>query len=108
MKRGYYVYNGDWGIAVVANSVKSAKKIAFASKELDCDWCTLRVRWMRKANVKDLAIGVIDDMRLALLRGIFDFILDCACDRCGEESQLICFCDEALCETCIEKENTHI
>lgn len=36
MKRGYFLYPDDefWGVGVVAQSAKEAKKLAFASGEL--------------------------------------------------------------------------
>ena len=107
MKRGYFVYPADepWGVGVVALSAKEAKNIAFASGELiDVTWIDMRVRWERTAEVEELSIGVVRDMRTGLLCGLYDFIECYRCDECGEETVLRLCNGKALCDDCIEKE----
>lgn len=107
MKRGYFVYPDDefWGIGVVAETAKEAKKLAFASGELiDVDWIDIRVRWERTAEVEELPIGVVMDMRIGLLCGLYGFVDGFTCDECGTESTLELCSGKALCFDCREKE----
>ena len=107
MKRGYFVYPEDefWGVGVVAPSAKDAKKLAFTSGELpDVDWIDIRVQWKRDSDVSNQPIGVIHDPTLALLAGVLDYLEDCTCDDCGEETLLKAYNGKALCDECIEKE----
>jgi hypothetical protein len=107
MKRGYFVHPQDesWGLGVVATTAKEAKNIAFASGELiDVDWIDLRVRWERSAEVEELPIGIVIDMRLGLLCGLYGFVEGYKCDECGVEDVLRLCNGKALCDDCIEKE----
>ena len=107
MKRGYFVYPTDdpWGVGVVAPSAKEAKNIAFASGELmDVAWIDMHVRWERSAEVEELPIGVVRDMRTSLLCGLYDFVEGYKCDNCGKEDILKLCNGKALCDDCIEKE----
>lgn len=85
-RKGYIVHEKDdvYGIAVVATSSKNAKKIAFNSGELDCDWIDVRVFWRKEANVLDLPVGIVQDETLALRRGIYSWIEDGKCDICHD------------------------
>lgn len=107
MKRGYFVYPDDefWGVGVVAPSAKEAKKLAFASGELiDTDWIDIRVRWERTAEVEELPIGVVMDMRTGLLCGLYGFVEGYKCDECGKEDVLKLYSGKALSDDCIEQE----
>ena len=109
MKRGYFVHSQDesWGLGVVATTAKEAKNIAFASGELiDVDWIDIRVRWERSAEVEELPIGIVIDMRLGLLCGLYGFVEGYKCDECGAEDVLRLCSGKALCDVCIEKEYT--
>lgn len=91
MKRGYFVYPADefFGVGVVTSSTKEAKKLAFTSGELtDVDWIDVRVRWERSAEVEELPIGVVMDMRQGLLCGLYGFIEGYKCDECQIEDVL--------------------
>ena len=103
-KRGYYVNEMDEpdGIGVVATSVKEAKKIAF-DNELTCDWIDIRCRWVKDAEVEDLPVGIINDYKLGLKRGLFSYIED-ECDMCGRDDMLELVSEQALCSDCAEKE----
>jgi hypothetical protein len=107
MKRGYFVYPDDelWGIGVVARTAKEAKNIAFASgKLIDVDWIDLRVRWERTAKIEKLPIGIVSDMHIGLLCGLYGFVEGYKCDECGAGTVLHLCNDKALCDDCIEKE----
>lgn len=111
MKRGYYVYPDDefWGVGVVASSAKEAKKLAFLSGELiEVNWIDLRVRWVHLAEVEKLPIGVVHDMRIGLLCGLYDFIEDYKCDSCGKEDVLTLCNGKALCNNCMEIPDEYI
>ena len=106
-KRGYFVHGGDemCGFAVVATSARGAKKIVYDSGELlGTDWIDIRVRWVRDAMVSDLPIGMVEDARGALIRGLYDTLAEYPCDECGEEWDVTCCYGRALCSCCAEKE----
>ncbi len=106
-KRGYFVHDQDdsWGIAVVATTVREAKRIGFAAGEFPgSEWIDIRARWERDANVTSLEIGILHDLREGLLRGFYDDI-EGKCDACGSESELKRCNDKALCFECVEKED---
>lgn len=104
-KRGYYVNEIEEfdGIGVVATSVKEAKKIAF-DNELTCDWIDMRVRWIKDADVNDLPVGIINDYKLGLKHGLFNYI-EGTCDICGRDDVLEWVNEQALCSDCAEKES---
>ena len=107
MKRGYFVSSKDefQGVGVVASSTKEAKKIAFSSGELnDVFWTDLRARWEHTAEVEEQPIGIVRDMRVGLLCGLYGFVEGYKCDDCGKEDVLKLCAGKALCDDCIEKE----
>ncbi len=106
MKRGYFAYCGDdeMGLAVVAGSAQEAKRIAWRDTfDLDNDWIDVRARWVKGADVSDLPIGVVQDARVALLRGLYGSIMEYPCDECGKDADVICHHGRALCSCCIEQ-----
>jgi len=105
-KRGYFVHGGDemCGFAVIATSAKEAKKIVYANYPVDVDWIDIRVRWIRDAKVSDLPIGMVTDVRDALIRGLYGGLMEYPCDECGEEWDVICYKGRVLCSCCVEKE----
>jgi len=104
MKRGYYIHGGDevYGVAVVANSLREAKKKAFIFLDED-EWIEMKGRWIRDANVIGLEEGIIHDLYDGLRRGFYSYI-EGNCEACGEESHLSLCSDKALCFDCAEKE----
>jgi hypothetical protein len=106
-KRGYYVCNNGenvGGFAVVASTAKEAKKIVYDSGEIiygDTDYIAIRTRWVRDADVSQLPIGMVDDCRDALIRGLYDWINEHQCDECGKDDDLVCYNGRALCSCCI-------
>jgi hypothetical protein len=103
--RGYFVYGYDetWGIAVVAQTARQAKIIAYGTGELIGDvWIDIRARWMRGADVNGLDVGVLRNLHEGLLRGFYMYI-EGKCDECSEESQLELCSGKALCFDCMEK-----
>jgi len=108
-KRGYFVHNGDDdqpGLAVVAQTVKEAKKIAYNSGEIiygDTGWSSLCARWVQDADVAALPIGVIHDTRVALLCGIYERVAEYPCDECKKDGDVCAYSGRVLCEDCLEK-----
>lgn len=103
--RGYYVCErgAEWGIPVVATSVKEAKCIGFGASEIDCDWIDLRCTWQREANVTGLPVGIIEDVMDALRRGLYSHIEDGTCDICGADDAYIRSVQgKAMCEVCVD------
>lgn len=60
-KRGYFIHGGDLtgGFAVVATSLKEARRIVYRAGEVESDWIDISGWWCRNAKVDDLPIGVI-------------------------------------------------
>ncbi len=83
-RKGYIVQEKDeeYGIAVVATSSSEAKTLGFNSGDINCDWVDVRVRWRKEANVMDLPVGIIQDIMLALRRGVYSWIEEGDCDIC--------------------------
>ena len=108
MKRGYFVHNNDddaGGIAVVATSAKEARKIGYKSGELiygDTDYISIQANWQRDANVDDLPIGVVHDMRMALLCGIYGWLEEYPCDVCGKDGDVQEHDGRVVCDDCLE------
>ena len=107
MKRGYFVYCDDEeaGLAVVAGTIAEAKRIAW--REIfssDYEWIDMRVRWVKGVDVSDLDIGVVWDVRDALLRGLYGSLMEYPCDECGRDADVECYKGRALCARCIEQE----
>ena len=105
VKRGYFVYPADefFGVAIVATSVAEAKKVAFASGELDDDWINIRCHWQRDADVSKLPMGIVSDLHTALVCGIYGFVEDFICDGCGDTTLVRGYNGQALCDDCIVK-----
>ncbi len=107
MKRGYFVCGDDTaaGFAVVASSVEEAKKIAYkAELSFNYDWTDIRCRWQRGSDVSNLPIGMVEDEKAALLRGLYAYLIEYPCDGCGNDADVICHNGRALCEDCIEND----
>lgn len=97
------------GFAVVATSVKEAKKIVWTSGELntlwaDVAWVDMRALWQRDADVDDLPIGMVNDPRVGLLHGIYGYLEEYPCDVCESEVMVYAHNGRVLCEGCIENE----
>lgn len=104
-KRGYFVWvdGDDITFPVVATSTREAKKIAFTHHfHSDYDWIDVRCIWKRCSDVAGLPIGIVEDVRDALIRGIFDRLIAYPCDYCDNDADLICRFNAALCRRCIE------
>lgn len=104
MKRGYYVAGKgeESGFAVVAASAKDAKKIVFDSGELDVAWVDIRVYWRKDAMVEHYPIGMVSDWRDGLILGLYSYIEEAPCDRCGNDRTLHEHQGGALCGNCIK------
>ena len=106
IKRAYYVHEdgAERGIAIVATSTREAKRIAFATPGLECDWIDMRCQWQRKAKIDDLPVGVIDDPMLALQRGVYDCIEPGVCEICGRDEMCVeCIGGKVVCDCCKER-----
>ena len=103
-KKGYFVKekNGDYGFPIVAMSAKHAKKIAWDTGDLDCDYIELRVTWHKKASVEDLPIGIIESDNLALRRGVCDYLEYGECEECEMISTVQLYEKRILCRNCAE------
>ncbi|HEY3363118.1 MAG TPA: hypothetical protein VGK06_15210 [Methanosarcina sp.] len=58
--RAYFVQDAkeqEIGVAVIAQTTREAKQIAYNSGELCCKYIDLRARWLRNVNVKGLKKG---------------------------------------------------
>ena len=107
MMHGYFVSSeaGELGFAVVAESEAEAIAIAWDAELRDtCDeWRRKDVgcHLMPQANIEGLPVGMVQDERDALCRGLYDFLQECECDECKQDGDLVCHEGRALCEDCI-------
>lgn len=85
MKRAYFAtkaYDQEYGHAIIAHSLREAKKIAWKIIE-DIDYTDLRVTWRKNAtDIQDLPYGEVP-LRAGLFHGLYGFI-DEECEQCGE------------------------
>lgn len=91
-KKGYLisVCDDDYSIAVVAESSQEAKKIGWQKeKEEGWDWeyCDLRVKWIRDADVSNLPFGVVEDLLAGLKAKLYSWIEQeyLTCPSCESE-----------------------
>lgn len=105
-KRGYFIHGGDpeGGFAVVATSVQEARRIVYRADAMGVNWIDITGHWCRDAKVDDLPIGIVKDLRLGLVRGMYQYIEDFECDVCGEVSFVHECNGQALCMSCEEEE----
>ena len=103
-KKGYFVKekNGDYGFPIVAVSAKHAKKIAWDTGDSDCDYTAVRVTWHKNANVKILPIGCVEDEKLALRRGMCDYLEYGECEECENVATVQMYGNRMLCKNCAE------
>ena len=103
-KKGYFVKekDGDYGFPIVAVSAKHAKKIAWDTGDLDCDYIELRVTWHKKASVEDLPIGIVENDKLALHRGVCDYLEYVDCEECENVATVQMYGNRMLCRNCAE------
>lgn len=109
-KRGYFVKphpDADTGYAVVATSPLEAKKELWKYSdeygEGEWEYINLRAVWQREAKIDHLPIGVIEDLRAGLEVGIFCYIENFECDRCGNDGEFVEMIDGIVtCEECKE------
>jgi len=110
VKRGYFVKEheeADYGCAVVAHSMREAKKMFWNHPDTNEDgcaeWINMRVEWKREAEVEQIPLGVIEDLRLGLISKIFEYIEEYECDQCHGEGCIQEFEGKALCEECYDR-----
>jgi hypothetical protein len=109
MKRGYLVSvaDGEFGVAVVAQTSKEAKSIARKNDIYDlfcdCEYTEIEVKWQKDSKVDDLSIGVIDNAILALERNIYGYVDGEKCPVCHEEAYLSNVDGKVMCSQCEEK-----
>lgn len=103
-KKAYFVSDHEeYGIFVVAHSVKHAKILGWGDESLCNDeWTDLKAKWKKGINVEDLNLGVQDDLREGLRRGVFGFVEECdeGCDVCGKSGKLYSYDGKAVCFEC--------
>lgn len=105
MLRAYFVqeYDDPEGIAVIAETAKDAKKIAYNTGDFPCEWIELRVQWLRNANIEGLEKGVVEANTDTLRRGLYGVIYGHPCDICGNVCRLQELNGKAVCWHCYEE-----
>ncbi len=110
MKRGYFLFKAgeDCGGAVVATSVKEAKRFAWANKEEWCDpyceYTDVRVRWVRDSKVDNLPIGYVSDLMAALKAGIYGYVIEAECPECKDQDTVVYNENGFMgCSNCVKK-----
>ena len=102
MNKGYLVCDSgnELGFAVIAESEVEAKTAVREAGWLeDCN--NIECHIIPGANIEGLPLGMVEDERDALCRGLCDFLEDSRCDECKYHSELTCHEGRALCEDCI-------
>jgi len=101
--RIYFVYADDdeYGVAVAANSLREAKRIAYGSGNIDADWIDLRVRWVREGDVSGIEESRILNSKEGLERKGYAFLeADC---KCGHPYCHQVVDGEMMCDDCYGK-----
>jgi hypothetical protein len=107
MKRAYFVCekDADFGIAVIANSAKEAKKIGMRHDCcMDADFIDIRVTWKKNVDASKLPIGCIEGIE-GLELGIYGYMEGEECPRCGHDGFITNVNGEVMCGDCEDKQN---
>lgn len=107
MKRAYFGFehpDADYGYGIVAESISEAKQLLWGYNELSCyiKWIDLRVTLRPDANVENLPIGIVEDLRVGLIAGFYSMIREFPCDICGNISDVELCDGKVVCEGCHE------
>lgn len=103
MIRGYFVIEegADYGVGVVAESAKEAKKLAWGNDVFcDTEWTDLRVSWQKNARVDGLNLGVVELSIDALKREIYDSLDMFDCPICEKEGYITLIDGKVMCSDC--------
>ena len=102
--------DAEHGLAIIAKNGKRAKDLGYAEWASDVGvepetFIEQRVNWIRKANIKGInkegVINLLDGVR----RGIYGYVEECECDKCGEDGTIYPHEGKALCNNCIEEDS---
>lgn len=112
-KRCYAVGDRDdeCYVALVATSVKEAKKIAFQNTE-DCnlhgvEWIEMRVWWLKDIDVEHFEVGTILDGATGLALGAYHFAED-YCPNCNKWENLYFENGAVGCRACCDAHREYI
>ena len=99
--------NDEGGIAVIAETVKEAKKLGWLwwSKDIghEFEYIDCRCKLFKNKNICGLEKGVVDDFKLGMAYGLYSYIED-ECDICHKEKTLSQIVDgQCICNECEEK-----
>jgi hypothetical protein len=107
--RAYFVRvhkDCEYGVAVIAENVKDAKKRGIESGDIGDieEYIDVRATWIKDAKIDGLPVGVVDADVDALKRGLYAYLEDAECPGCGDNvGQLENDKGIVLCEECKEK-----
>ena len=105
-KKAYFVQEeeADYGVGVVAYSVKEAKKLAWSDDTFsDSEWINVKANWKKGIDVSNLKVGIIKDYLLALKLGIYGFVEYGTCPTCKTENTMVYYDNEKYyCSNCEE------
>ncbi|MBE3087127.1 MAG: hypothetical protein IMZ64_13020 [Bacteroidetes bacterium] len=107
--RAYFVRvhkDCEYGIAVIAENIKDAKKQGIESGDIGDieEYIDVRAVWIKDANIEGLTEGVVDAEVDALKRGLYLYLEDVECPGCGDNiGHLENDNGIVLCEECKEK-----
>jgi hypothetical protein len=106
--RAYFVRvhkDCEYGVAVIAENVKDAKKQGIESGDIGDieEYIDIRAVWIKDANIEGLTEGVVDADVDALKRGLYSYLEDEECPGCRSNvSHLENDKGIVLCEECKE------
>lgn len=107
-KRAYYFGDGDYGYAIIACSVKEARKLLWQNSDVrDCCedlWINLDPKWIKGAKVDDLPIGHTVEAVDGVKRDVYSYAYEAQCPICGkEETTVEKWNDSVGCFDCLEQ-----
>lgn len=108
MKRAYFVQeiDAEYGLAVVAESSKEAKKIAYGNDWLeDVEWIDMRVKWKKEVDASKFEIGIMD-LHLALKLGVYSHVDYSDCPKCKAKDVNLYYDNGFFCSKCEDDEDT--
>lgn len=97
--------DADHGYGIVAESISEAKKLLFncCDGEGEWNWIDMRINARPNVNVENMKIGIVDDIRLALVMGFCSGITEFECDICETVSYVELFNNKVVCGTCYDR-----
>lgn len=101
MKKLYrFTGDEDYGsVAIVEESFKEAKKVAYGELMGHSEWIDLRGRMIQNVDVSKLPMGSVD-LDTGLITGIYGWVEDWTCPKCNNEKTVYANQGNPCCADC--------